>query len=170
MKSVWECTVWKWWQNKFNNDQDQHALQLSVNYIFVCTKSIYIIIQSVFKEYSLDLIGARPIFYNRTLEISILVSRVMELLGVKNVPWQQVLHNTLYTCFTAAHLFVLLCSLSLLCLYVYRPVHFLSPSHQIVYTLAAGALAGTFTNLFLMSEKSWIRMDDPYLTAFLNCE
>ena len=48
--------------------QNQHTLQLSVNYISVCTKSIYI--QSVFKEYSLDLIGARPIYYNRTLEIS----------------------------------------------------------------------------------------------------
>ena len=47
---------------------NMHCNCLTVNYISVCTKSIYI--QSVFKEYSLDLIGARPIFYNRTLEIS----------------------------------------------------------------------------------------------------
>ena len=60
--------------------------------------------------------------------------------------------------------------LSISLVFIYRPVHFLSPSHRIVYTLAAGALAGTFTNLFLMSEKSWIHMDDAYLTAFLNCE
>ena len=89
---------------------------------------------------------------------------------VVNIPWQQSL--IMYNTFVYMLYSLLICVnvLSISCVYMCRPVHFLSPSHRIVYTLAAGALAGTFINLFLMSENSWIRTNDPYLTAFLNCE
>ena len=44
-------------------------------------------------------------------------------------------------------------------------MNFLAPSHRIIYTLAAGALSATFTNL-LMSSLSQSSEDDYYLGAF----
>ena len=55
---------------------------------------------------------------------------------------------------------------------LHRPMNFLAPSHRIIYSLAAGALSATFTNLVLsgISLANDFTTDNYYLGAFLHCE
>ena len=50
-------------------------------------------------------------------------------------------------------------------------MNFLAPSHRIIYTLAAGALSATFTNLLMSSlSQSSVSQDDYYLSLGSICE